>query len=701
MNYSKYRFNLDMQSYISQISLPVRQHDTGIVLRINLTDGGVPYVIRDGCRAVFYARKSDGNPLMNDCIIEKNTTICYELTQQTTSCSGVVDCEVRLYGSDGNLITTPRFILVIDSRVVHDEDFPLSESEQTVLDNIILSEQKRLQNEEERTKTYEEMLDTVREASEVADTLTEKLATGDYNGITPHIGENRNWWIGEEDTGILARGITPHIGTNGNWWFGEEDTGILASGYTIPLRAGESSYSIEQQAPSLRKNKVLSQSSVGFGENCVSGCMGYYISEIYYGDSSNNPQIRVATSMPVLSGLKISSSKLTASSSFTAPKYSTGAKFNITCGSHYFYIGTISSINKDVITFTGDVEVLKSGFQSSANSNNGILTSTSFHVLIPGTDDYTMCVPAQPTVGAVSVSALSFTEGSDNQATGIMSHAEGRENVSGGAYSHTEGRGNLAGYAAHAEGYLTQATEMYAHAEGWGTKATAMASHAEGRDCQATAHRSHAEGWKTKATSADAHAEGRETIASGGRSHAEGYLTEASGHNSHASGSGTKATASNQTAIGQYNKVNSNALFIVGNGTSDTARSNAFEVLKDGTAIIGGNQALMAMRGKGTLIKYKEVSTPVTGGGSYSTSYYKASLVLKSTPKWITFNIGINNSGYQYFTYPSDGGEIAISKAGDNKLYSIVLTDNGIEIEYEVTYSSGSENIDFSYFVLM
>ena len=228
MNYSKYRFNLDMQSYISQISLPVRQHDTGIVLRINLTDGGVPYVIRDGCRAVFYARKSDGNPLMNDCIIEKNTTICYELTQQTTSCSGVVDCEVRLYGSDGNLITTPRFILVIDSRVVHDEDFPLSEAEQTVLDNIILSEQKRQKNEEQREETYEKMLDTVEKASTVADTLTEKLATGDYNGITPHVGDNRNWWFDDEDTGILARGITPHIGANGNWWFDDEDTGVEA-----------------------------------------------------------------------------------------------------------------------------------------------------------------------------------------------------------------------------------------------------------------------------------------------------------------------------------------------------------------------------------------------------------------------------------------------------------------------------------------
>lgn len=204
MNYSKYRFNLDMQSYISQISLPVRQHDTGIVLQINLTDGGVPYVIKDGCRAVFYARKSDGNPLMNDCIIEKNTTICYELTQQTTSCSGVVDCEVRLYGSDGNLITTPRFILVIDSRVVHDEDFPLSESEQTVLDNIILSEQQRLQNEVAREENYNELMDEMREnqdemlditksASDIVKTLEDKLDTGSLSGLvnTSRVAEGK------------------------------------------------------------------------------------------------------------------------------------------------------------------------------------------------------------------------------------------------------------------------------------------------------------------------------------------------------------------------------------------------------------------------------------------------------------------------------------------------------------------------------
>ena len=715
MNYSKYRFNLDMQSYISQISLPVRQHDTGIVLRINLTDGGVPYVIRDGCRAVFYARKSDGNPLMNDCIIEKNTTICYELTQQTTSCSGVVDCEVRLYGKDGNLITTPRFILVIDSRVVHDEDFPLSESEQTVLDNIILSEQKRLQNEVEREETYEELVESmngthaemvsaVEAATSVAAELREKLDTGDYDGLTPYIG------------------------ANGNWWIGEEDTGYLASGYTIPLRAGESSYSFEQQAPSLRKNKVLSQSSVALGENCVSGCMGYYISEIYYGDSSNNPQIRVATSMPVLSGLKISSSKLSATSSFTAPNYANGDKFNITCGSHYFYIGTIASINRDVITFTGDVQILKDGFTSSANANAGILTSSSFHVLIPGTDDYTMCVPSKPTVGIASVSALTVTEGSDNISAGIMSSSRGRENISGGAYSDTRGRENIAGYCADASGRGTKALGKYSSTRGKDTEASGENSCADGQETKATALNARASGYLSTATAREAEASGFNCHAKGKYSHAQNLLTEASGDYTTAMGRKCKATTYGatvtgeesvaggqnsfvagyylrskelaQAVFGKYNADNPQALLMVGNGTSDTDRSNALEVLKDGTAIIGGNQALIAMRGQGTLIQYDSNTENAAGGGYFITYGYKASLVLKSTPKLVVISYSDSGKNYSgmYFTYTTAKGEIAFS-SDTNILRSIVVTDEGIDIE--LWSQSNKANIDFTYLVIM
>lgn len=53
------------------------------------------------------------------------------------------------------------------------------------------------------------------------------------NAVTPHIGENKNWFIGSVDTGIKAEGIdgvTPHIGVNGNWYFETVDSGIKAQG---------------------------------------------------------------------------------------------------------------------------------------------------------------------------------------------------------------------------------------------------------------------------------------------------------------------------------------------------------------------------------------------------------------------------------------------------------------------------------------
>lgn len=73
------------------------------------------------------------------------------------------------------------------------------------------------------------------------------------DGITPHIGDNGNWYIGLTDTGKPSRGaagangkdgapgkdgaagspgITPNIGANGNWYLGTTDTGKPSRGET-------------------------------------------------------------------------------------------------------------------------------------------------------------------------------------------------------------------------------------------------------------------------------------------------------------------------------------------------------------------------------------------------------------------------------------------------------------------------------------
>lgn len=158
MNYSDYRFTLDITNTLqAQVSIPCTFGDSARRLYIGLTEGQKTYTIANGCRAVFAAKKPDGNTILNDCIIEGNTTIVYEFSDHTASAEGVVDCEIRLYGTNGKLITSPQFIIVVDKRVVRDEDIPISKSDKTTIDSMISAEIERVAAEEERQKAYQEI----------------------------------------------------------------------------------------------------------------------------------------------------------------------------------------------------------------------------------------------------------------------------------------------------------------------------------------------------------------------------------------------------------------------------------------------------------------------------------------------------------------------------------------------------------------
>ena len=115
-------------------------------------------------------------------------------------------------------------------------------------------------------------------------------------------------------------------------------------------------------------------------------------------------------------------------------------------------------------------------------------------------------------------------------------------------------------------------------------------SFAEGQGTTASGDVSHAEGENTTASGASSHAEGHFTTASGFFSHAEGAETIASGYTSHAEGSNTKASSGNQHVQGKFNIEDSSDTYahIVGNGTSDTARSNAHTLDWSGNAWFAG-----------------------------------------------------------------------------------------------------------------
>lgn len=271
-----------------------------------------------------------------------------------------------------------------------------------------------------------------------------------------------------------------------------------------------------------------------------------------------------------------------------------------------------------------------SGTQSHAEGQNTIALGAASH--------------AEGVGGTYTYNNNSYT----SAAQGMSDHVEGYQ-----CYTSPGQPGN------HAEGYQTRATGGASHAEGHNTAASGSQSHAEGQNTTASGSISHVEGQNTTASGGISHAEGQNTIASGGISHAEGIHTVASGGNSHAEGNDTIASGKGMHVQGSFNidfdvypewtantsyiignKIsrfnngykcitansdasftaakweklpgNTDEQFIIGNGTADNARSNAFAVYWNGDTRTAGDV-------------YVNCNSDSTGGNKLATEAYVAS----------------------------------------------------------------------------
>lgn len=112
--------------------------------------------------------------------------------------------------------------------------------------------------------------------------------------------------------------------------------------------------------------------------------------------------------------------------------------------------------------------------------------------------------------------------------------------------------------------------------------ATGRNSIAIGNQVIATADYTIAIGNFTTASGRKSTAIGDSTIAEGVNSFAGGLESKTMGNNSFAFGSNVVTNKNNSAAFGTYNKSDENTLFSIGNGDSDTERSNAFEITKTG-----------------------------------------------------------------------------------------------------------------------
>jgi hypothetical protein len=155
MNFSTYRFTLDLQKHKSQISIAAFQYDTAIKLIIGLTDGGVPYHLDGNLRAELYGKKPSGNAIVHDCSIEENSRIIYTFNKTTANEIGVINCQICIYDANDEQVSAPKFTIVVgekavsDDDVFEDEDF---EGKHSALDAIFASESERVEAENNRVE---------------------------------------------------------------------------------------------------------------------------------------------------------------------------------------------------------------------------------------------------------------------------------------------------------------------------------------------------------------------------------------------------------------------------------------------------------------------------------------------------------------------------------------------------------------------
>ena len=220
-------------------------------------------------------------------------------------------------------------------------------------------------------------------------------------------------------------------------------------------------------------------------------------------------------------------------------------------------------------TFSSSPEMLlatQSGFNevylvmSDSLSNNDIINTIQ---------DISFCLMNINTLDSkfIDTSHLYITAGNNSGTIGYHATIEGTYNTA------TEEN-------AHAEGSYNRVSAQYSHAEGYSNQVSvgANSAHAEGRNNIVQGYASHAEGANNRTSDYYAHAEGNSATASGQASHAEGTFTTASAKDSHAEGSYTTAASICQHAQGRYNIIDNQNLYadIVGNGYSDSHRSNAY-----------------------------------------------------------------------------------------------------------------------------
>lgn len=374
----------------------------------------------------------------------------------------------------------------------------------------------------------------------------------------------------------------------------------------------------------------------------------YLKGDIYVGcdaDSDNGTKLATVTDVSTAASTKADKSDTVLSTTLSRARKAnttvgTGSfafGYNVEASANYAHAEGSETAATNVGSHAEGYQTIASGQYSHSEGSGSTASAQSAHAEGDNTSAEGLYSHAEGQLSS-AINDAAHAEGCRSIAYGTRSHAEGYLTQSGGEGSHAEGMHTSAtGEAAHAEGNVAQATADYSHAEGNMTQATAEASHAEGFGAAANGVRSHAEGSMTVASGHASHAEGNSTargeyshaeckgVAYGNCSSATGILTTIYSDYGHAGGAyniedattkgfwraGTHYDVGDvvykeepeyallqcitENTDAEFNASNwqaaeiKNALEVIGNGTSASARSNARKLDWNGNEYLAGN----------------------------------------------------------------------------------------------------------------
>jgi hypothetical protein len=155
-----HRFNLDLHSSQSQISIPVQLQDSARAFHITLSEGGKPYFLEDGSLVTLTVQHPSGETnFVFECTILNNTTVVHDFAEikdqdtdsyiYTAAVVGANRCELTICNASGEIVASPKFTMVVHNRVTP-RSMPLAGGNQLLLDGILTAENLRIKAEDAR-----------------------------------------------------------------------------------------------------------------------------------------------------------------------------------------------------------------------------------------------------------------------------------------------------------------------------------------------------------------------------------------------------------------------------------------------------------------------------------------------------------------------------------------------------------------------